>query len=234
MSQFPITVHDDDTDDYGLAVVEPTTAVGHPQRPMPVPYDRPPARPDPSLPADLQRVPRELVARFDLPGERQVLALVVDRLGADFPTHYLNRAIEEVAELNDDLLDLMAERDAVDRAQGLEQLRRSHPATYRTIVNDAARALDTMLPQRLKFLIEERRDATGSLPLNDPTVLLWLSQLANSQSGRGRSAPSDTAEIAEIERVMRFDRRRYTRDEDMQRRYRELIARRDGLDHQEY
>jgi hypothetical protein len=69
----------------------------------------------------------------------------------------------------------------------------------------------------------------GTLALNSPAVVVWLAeQGAPAAASRPRRAPAGDVEsqIAEIEHVIRTDRRRYNRDENLQARYRTLLSRR--------
>lgn len=80
------------------------------------------------------------------------------------------------------------------------------------------------------------RTADGTLIGNDPDVVRFLASLAQELNPAGSvvedadaSGQSINDRIAEIEKVMREDRRTYDKDPGMQARYRELIEARDRV-----
>jgi hypothetical protein len=132
------------------------------------------------------------------------------------------------------------EDDEQDCLQGRETLSRRWGAGYRATLASIRTYVNTVLPTSLADAIWDGRDADGRRLANSADVLLWLATLAGggavgargggTRVARGAAPDSVEGEIADIEEMMRSNRRAYNRDEAIQARYRELIAIRDGLE----
>lgn len=126
----------------------------------------------------------------------------------------------------------MVERiDLEDRDRARQQLRSEWGVEYARNVQAINRYLDAM-PQADREAIESEVDASGVRGLNNPQRLNDLLQKAKASTMQAAtpSSVSDKikSEIAEIENVMKTDRRRYNRDEAMQAHLRELYGMRSG------
>jgi hypothetical protein len=108
------------------------------------------------------------------------------------------------------------------RAQFTKEWGANYGANVRRI-----RAFVDSLPISVQDVLWDARTADNALALNDPSVLRWLLRL--SQPAGSYAPAGGVDEIKQIEHIMRTDRRRYNRDEEMQQRYRDLISMRDGV-----
>lgn len=92
--------------------------------------------------------------------------------------------------------------------------------------------LDANNPDSLyNRLFKGGRTADGRLILNDPDTFRWLASIAREVKPLSavtedgiESGKAVQAELDDIKKVMREDRRRYDKDEAMQARYRELVS----------
>lgn len=71
---------------------------------------------------------------------------------------------------------------------------------------------------------EVAKDLLASGIFNKPHVVRWVAAMLQAEAALANDGVNVESEIAQIERVMRTDRRRYNQDEAMQARYRVLLA----------
>jgi hypothetical protein len=126
----------------------------------------------------------------------------------------------------------MSSRDTDDKHRAVAELQRRWGHSYDERIGDAQRYLNS-LPRMHREALVAQVLPNGVRALNDPSTLTWLANQANASSAPRypntiRMSSSDRARIDEIEAVMRTDRRRYNRDEQMQSEYRRLLAQREA------
>lgn len=105
------------------------------------------------------------------------------------------------------------------RQRGLDELRTRWGHSFEANLRIVRRYVAGQ-PAAARDLLETKMTSNGVLAANDPDLI----EMIFAEATGANRAPSNLAgEIAEIERVMKTDRRRYNRDELMQARYRELL-----------
>jgi len=120
-----------------------------------------------------------------------------------------------------------AERDAHDRAVGIDELRGRWGTKYQANL-EGIRELLKMMPEDVAEELQYARLPNGQAIMNNPHILEWLAMHARVHNAPARSpaAPQGShrdARIMAIEERMRTDRRGYNSDEAMQTEYRQLL-----------
>ena len=189
-----------------------------------------------AVPENLRKVPVEIIEAFDPKQDLPMISAALEAIdeslveaGLDrMPTAIRNVALEAIADLNDAAGEAMEERDAADKKAGLAQLQRMHRNEYKSLLIDAGNALDRAVPEPLRYILENARDANGTLALNNPVIVKHLSELWRARRDLSPNSPrqreTSPSRRAEIEAIMRADRARYMRDEQMQAEYRRLLS----------
>ena len=132
--------------------------------------------------------------------------------------------------------DARAEQDVQFSKQSEDALRVEWGAEYRQNVNAVTALVDTA-PADVKDLIAHGRLANGDPILSHPSAMKWFASLSRQINPITTVIPNAGAnigsaiddEIADIEKLMRTDRKAYNENDKMQSRYRELLEARERL-----
>ena len=128
----------------------------------------------------------------------------------------------------------LAQRDKADALKARDELAAEWGADYRPNINSIYSLLD-LAPAGVKEKLIGHRLEDGKGLASDPNVLRWFAALAREVNPAGTVAPGAGAtqlntiedEIAQIETLMRTDRKAYNKDVRKQERLRDLYAARD-------
>lgn len=126
--------------------------------------------------------------------------------------------------------------DEEARTKAEDALRAEWGNDYRTNRNVIANLLATA-PEDVREQFMSGRMPDGTRLENSPGVMKWLAHLARTLNPVGTIVPGAggdqlqgvEAEIADIEKLMRTDRKAYNRDESKQERYRQLLEARERM-----
>lgn len=123
----------------------------------------------------------------------------------------------------------MGEIDSSQRQEAINQLQGEWGGDYTTNMNLITGMLNAELSEEDREALTGGRYADGRAFFNAPGVLKFFGKLARIYNPHGKPLPNDVTalqatedEIAEIENVMKTDRKRYNEDQKMQARLREL------------
>lgn len=181
--------------------------------------------------------PEEYLDRIALPdgmvlGEAdkpivQEFAKIAHEVGA--PPQFVSAAIAWQLQREEKAAAELDARDEKARAESARVLKEDWGASYDRNVN-AISSLFAGAPEGLFDALMMGRTAEGTLVGDDPRIIRFLAGIAREinpaatlmEGVESTPAHLDT-EIAQIEKRMREDRRGYFADENMQKRYRELI-----------
>ncbi|BAK76677.1 hypothetical protein NH8B_1861 [Pseudogulbenkiania sp. NH8B] len=136
-----------------------------------------------------------------------------------------------IDDLSDTEFAIVESRAESDRQAGLNELRRRWGNQFSVNMRAVHDHVAKNLTAAQRTFLETAVAKGGVLLANHPDTIeaLYREAVAGAiDQLRGGGHNNLGAEITEIERVMRVDRRRYNNDEVMQARYRELIRLRDG------
>jgi hypothetical protein len=125
--------------------------------------------------------------------------------------------------------DQLAETDNAHRTETEDTLRADWGTDYRTNVNVIGAYLEKHLDGELRETFLNARGPDGRALMNNPGMMAFLAEAARAEM-HPMAVPGQTHdpqqtvddEIAEIEKVMREDRKAYNADEKMQARLRQL------------
>ena len=187
------------------------------------------------VPTNLRDVPVDDLAAFDRPS-KELLSVALEAVNealeeaglGPLPKATRNTIISAIASLEEYATEQIEARDAEDKKRTAAEMQRQHRGELPSLLGDAAKCIDVMMPDRLRYVIENARDANGSLILNDASTLRWLSEIWRGRRELSPNSPrqreTNPSRKAEIEAIMKSDRSRYMRDEQMQAEYRRLLS----------
>lgn len=172
---------------------------------------------------DLQNSQANISQSVALSAEDQPIAAEFVKAMGNTPREYIDRALRWYAALPAKL-DAATERsDEQDLNETRNAMRSEWGHSYIPNLR-AIKQLFASLPPGVQQALETAELADGTLLLNTPTGLRWLFDLARRPVSYGSQPHVAADEIAQIENIMRTDRRRYNNDERMQARYRDLVG----------
>ena len=127
-------------------------------------------------------------------------------------------------------------KDDTERLATLDALNAEWGNGFRTNINMVGGVL-SRFPASVQDAIKNARLPDGTALFNNPDVLRGFVAMALEINPAGTLVPSGTGDvakgineqIAEIEKIMKTDRKSYNKDEKMQANYRELIGAREKL-----
>lgn len=129
-----------------------------------------------------------------------------------------------------------AEQDKAYRTEAEDELRAEWGSEYRANINSIKAFLDSA-PEGLSDLLSGARLSDGTPLAVNPQAMRWLLGMASEANPAGFVAPSNGAsqidsvnsEIANIEKMMREDRKSYDKNPEIQKRYLALLEAQDKL-----
>ena len=129
-----------------------------------------------------------------------------------------------------------SEQDKAYRTEAEDELRAEWGNEYRVNINSIKAFLDSA-PEGLSDLLSGARLSDGTPLAVNPQAMRWLLGMANEANPAGFVAPSNGAsqidsvnsEIANIEKMMREDRKSYDKNPEIQKRYLALLEAQDKL-----
>ena len=125
--------------------------------------------------------------------------------------------------------DILADMDSAQHQETEDALRQQWGGDYRANINLVGSLIDSTFGADYKEVILNARDPDGRAIMNIPGVLEGLAELSRKVNPVAQLAPVGgdpqqtlNDEISEIEGIMKTDRPRYDKDENMQARLRQL------------
>lgn len=162
--------------------------------------------------------------------DKEIVAGFVEKLhGKNASPEIVHEALRWYNDFAEQTQNEMAEIDTTQRQETINQLKGDWGADFTTNMNLINSMLDAVFGKEAREKLVDGRYGNGAMFFNDPDVLKGFSQLARLHNPHGKPLPNDMTalqatedEIAEIENVMKTDRKRYNEDAKMQARLREL------------
>lgn len=149
--------------------------------------------------------------------------------GLNAPPQYAHAVIEWYNGFSEKVQDEMAAEDATQHQETEGQLRTDWGTDFQANMNLVGTFLETNFGKEAKDQMMNGRYPDGRAFMNDPAVLKGIAEVQRKidpitqiTPPGGDAMQTMNDEIAEIEKVMREDRPRYNKDEQMQARLREL------------
>jgi len=175
----------------------------------------------------LKDLPEGLVIGED---DKEIVANFVERLhGKNASPELVHEALGWYNDFAEQTQAEMAEVDTEHKGEAIAALQEAWGSDYTTNMNLINGMLKSVFGEEAAEQLIGGRYGDGKMFFNDPIVLQGMAKLARLHNPHGKPIPNDMTalqatedEIAEIENVMRTDRKRYNEDQKMQNRLREL------------
>jgi len=185
------------------------------------------------LPADVEAYLKDLPDGIVLGEEDQAIAthFMTALHGQYAPKEMGNALLGAYTSFQEEVQASEVALDATQNTETTDELRKDWGSDYRTNINIVHGLLEGLFGKEGKEELLNGRFQSGRGFMNNATIMKGFAQLARERdplaaafipSGGADAVTTMNDEIAEIEKVMRTDRRAYNKDEKMQARLREL------------
>lgn len=162
--------------------------------------------------------------------DKQIVQNFIEKLhGKNASPEIVHEALSWYNEFAEQTQNEMAQIDTQHKSEAIAELQSVWGSDYTTNMNLINGMLKGVFGEEALENLTNGRYGDGKGFFNDPNVMKGMAQLARLYNPHGKPLPNDVTalqatedEIAEIENVMKTDRKRYNSDVKMQTRLREL------------